>query len=551
MGLVHRCMVGLFAEMDGVAMVSGAKETSGKIMSQKPNLLFIMTDQQRFDALGANGNRGMRTPVLDALSQGGANLQDYYTQCPVCVPSRVTMFTGRYPHSHGILENYNLLEAGREIHLFRVLKQGGYRIGLVGKNHLVDPLEQGNFDFFSGAGSEEETPGEAALMEEYYRWRREVLNVPPGRSEIWRAGYVHNAPVESTRTWQTAEAACEFLEGEADRKEPFALCVSFEDPHVPHLALEEIYKQHPLEEIELPEFAGEEELAQRASRWLMKYGAFNAAAATDEQKRHYIAVYRSMIAWVDTQIGRILEALDRTGRREDTLIVFTSDHGDFNFDYGLAKKDLVLVDKLLHVPCIFNWPGHIKPSRPSGSFMEQVDMVPTILELLGEAVPIGVQGKSFAPVLRGQATIHKDAAFAEICPPYLFNKYKSFEEFADEHGGRGNTPFNIPGDYCKSIRERNFRYIWYGNGEEELYDHRSDPLERWNKAADPAYAAEKQRLKIRLLEWNALTQDPLDPNLRRELQEIYHNWSPLSIQPGKTEKPRWRETIHMKLAKTV
>ncbi|RLA42996.1 MAG: hypothetical protein DRQ97_13300, partial [Gammaproteobacteria bacterium] len=161
------------------------------------------------------------------------------------------------------------------------------------------------------------------------------------------------------------------------------------------------------------------------------------------------------------------------------------------------------------------------------------------------------QGTSFAALLRGETATHKDAVFAEICPPYLYNKYKNFEEFSEANGGRGNTPFNVPGDFTKSIRETDWRYIWYGTGEEELYDERTDSHELVNLANDPEYAGVKQRLKMRLLEWNALTEDPLDPNIRRDLQEQYNNWTPHSVQPGKHEQPPWKEAIHMKLAKKV
>lgn len=530
-----------------IASAVSAAPRAGK----KPNLLFIMTDQQRFDTLTVNGNPNMKVPVMDALAKSGANCQGYFTNSPVCVPSRCNLFTGRYPHSHGITENYNLLEAGREIHLFRILKQNGYRIGYAGKNHLLDPQEKENFDYWSEAGYHDETPAEKKLNGEYMAWRRSI-GVPPGRSEIWRAGYVHDAPKEATRTYQTAQAGIDFLKKQK-KDDPFALCISFVDPHVPHLALREYYEKYPLDEIDLLPFNGEAELEAKARRWAIKYGAFNAQAATEKDKKHYIAVYRAMISWIDTQMGRIFQTLKERNLMDETLIVFTSDHGDFCFEHGLAKKDLVLVDSLLRVPCLFSLKGVIEPKvLPEDVLIEQVDMLPTILDLLDVETPIGVQGTSFAGLLKGETDRHKDAVFAEVCPPYLYCKYKNFDAFAAAHGGRGNTPFNVPGDYTKSIRERDWRYIWYGTGEEELYDHRSDPHELANLASDPKYAAEKERLKMRLAEWNMLSQDPLDPNLLRDLQDRYADWTPLSIQPGTQGKPDWKEMIHRNdLAKKV
>lgn len=516
--------------------------------TKRPNLLFLMTDQQRFDALGVNGNPVLQTPILDHLASEGANLANYYTNCPVCVPSRATLFTGRYPHSHQARENYSLMEAGREIHLFRVLKHAGYRIGYCGKNHLVDDQEKVNFDWFDDRGSEHQTAEEAALMNQFWDWRKRESGVPPGTSEIWRAGYVHEAPPEATRTWQTAQAGIEFLQKQSPQDGPFALCLSFEDPHVPHLARAEDFARYPLEDIPLPEWEGESGLAARAHRWLIKYGAQNAAAASDEQKRKYIAIYYAMITWVDTQIGRVLSLLRERGLENDTLIVFTSDHGEFAFHHGLAKKDLVLVEDLLHVPCIFRMPGKIPPGQRPRALAEEVDLFPTILELLGVDCPIGVQGTSFAGVLTGGPDRHKEVVFGEVCPPYLYCKYPDFEAFAAENGGRGKTPFNVPGDFTKSIRDERWRYVWYGNGEEELYDRESDPGELHNCVRDPRCAAARDRLKLRLLEWAAITEDPLDANLRRDLQAAYPQWTPLSIQPGKHEQPRWKETLRMPLA---
>lgn len=513
-----------------------------------PNLLVIMTDQQRFDALGVNGNEVIQTPNLDALARSGVNLKRYFTNSPVCVPSRCTLFTGRYPHSHRIRENYNFLEAGREFHLFRVLKQAGYRIGYCGKNHLLDEQEFENFDYTGYMDGSPLSPPEQALKAKYAAHCK-TLGVPFGKHEVWRTGLVHDGPAEATRTWRTAEAGLEFLK-QQDGRDPFALCVSFTDPHVPHLALREYYDRIDRRRIRLTPFQ-QEGLERKARRWAIKRAAFHAEKATEEDIRHYIAVYYAMIGWVDTQVGRLLETLRERGLDQNTVVVFTSDHGDFNFEHGLAKKDLVLADSLLRVPLLMAWPDRLSPRVVEDALIEEVDVMPTLLDLIGVGVPAGVQGTSFAPLLRGETAVHKDAVFAEVCPPYLYNKYPDYAAFAEDHGGPEEAPFNVPGDFTKSIREAGFRYVWYGNGEEELYDHRTDPGERSNVANDPKYAAEKTRLKIRLLEWNALTEDPLDPNVLRDLQATYSNWHPLSVQPGHGFSPPWKETLHMRLSKPV
>lgn len=228
----------------------------------------------------------MKTPHLDALAAGGPNLAEFYSTCPVCVPSRCTLFTGRYPHSHGIRENYNLLEAGREIHLFRLLKDAGYTIGHSGKNHYLDDQETANFDFFDDA----KTAPELDLASRHASWLSEI-----GETAIWRSGMVHDGPPEATRTWRTAERALGFLDHQSATA-PFALCVSFDDPHVPHLALRDYFERYPLDEIEPPPFEGEDALAEKAARWAVKFGAMGTRTATPEQKKRYIAIYRAMIS---------------------------------------------------------------------------------------------------------------------------------------------------------------------------------------------------------------------------------------------------------------
>ncbi len=487
----------------------------------------------------------MHTPVLDALAGSGTNLHGYFTNSPVCVPSRCTLFTGRYPHSHKVRENYTLLEAGREFHLFRILKQAKYKLGYVGKNHLLDEAEKQNFDCFSLAGSHELSSPDEQVLDRAYNEHLQQHGLKEGQSDAaWRAGFTHTQADTSTRSYQTAESAIDFLNSQAGSAQPFALCVSFEDPHVPHIARAADAVKYPLDEIELYPDEGDIGLSSKARRWLIKKAAQKASEASTQDKKRYIATYRAMISWIDTQIGRVLDTLESLQLRENTLIVFTSDHGDFNFEHGLAKKDLILADSLLHVPCIFSQHNQIVPqTRPEDCLVEEVDILPTILDLLGVKIPFGIQGVSFASVLKGTTKNHKEAVYAEISPPYLRCGYSDFPSFEKDHEKNGKTPFNIPGDFCKSIRTRDWRYVWYATGEEELYNHQSDPNEHCNLAKLHPYASIKQKLKLRLLEWNALTEDPLDTNLGRELQKQYTDWVPVSFQDGFQGQPSWKPKV--------
>ncbi len=501
----------------------------------KPNLVFIMTDQQRFDALGANGNDVIQTPHLDQLANDGVNVQRYYANAPVCVVSRCCLFTGRYPHAHRVRENHTMLECGREIHLFRALKQADYKLGYIGKNHLLERAEFADFDHVDLNDDIKNEPEQQRLAD-YYKQHRQDL-AAAGKPELWRAGSFHDLPPECTNTWRCADSAVNFI-NQQTVDDPFALCLSFTDPHVPHLALKKYADYYSGDNLKLyPKRKGE--LEEKAKRFHIKWKAQKSDRASEEDHYHYMAVYYAMITWIDENIGRVRTALKDKGLDENTIIVFTTDHGEFCFEHDMYKKDLVLLETLLHVPFLIHWPEQLQSRILDKTFMEEVDVMPTLLDLMGLPIPFGVQGRSIAACLKGEAEDHKSQVFGEICPPWLYNEFENYEAFEQHHGGWASTPYNVPGDYNKCIRNERFRYIWYGTGEEELYDHDSDPDEHYNKAADPAYANDKQRLKMELLEWHALTEDPLDALSIRGLQEQYNKWQSVQQHPGSINGPAW------------
>ncbi len=493
----------------------------------QPNLLFIMTDQQRYDAVGANGNRVIRTPNLDRIAADGLNVQSYFTQCPVCVPSRCTLFTGRYPHSHRVRENHTRLEPNRDIHLFRVLKEAGYRLGYVGKNHLLREADFEKFDYTDVWGYDHQM---SEAEEECHQFARS-RGKPMREVGVWAGATFHDFPPEATRPHVKTSSAIEFLERQ-DGEEPFCLALSFSDPHAPHIALRKYEEVYPPERMELHP-TREGELEEKARRFVIKQRASGADKAAEADRRRFMAVYYSMISWVDENIGRVLNRLEELGLAENTIVVFTSDHGEFCFEHGMCKKDLVLLDALLRVPFLVRWPGRLEPRAVSETLVEEVDVLPTLLDWMGLAVPEGVQGRSLVPYLRGEVGSHREEVHAEICPPWLTNPYADYETFMaeweehheePEHLLGWSAPFNVPGDFTKMIRDERYKYVWYVTGEEELYDLEADPEEWHNLAGEPEHEELRREMKMRLLEWNALTEDPLDPRAVRRLQGEYSAW---------------------------
>lgn len=491
--------------------------------TNSPNILFIMTDQQRADALGCV-TPWFHTPHLDRLAAESAHFSNFFAQSPVCGPSRVNLITGRYPSSHGVLQNRAFTWG--EPHIFRVLKKAGYHLGAFGKNHMLAKQDLAGFDRegLSGHHHPDDPPAWTAHLRECGERLKTI--------GCWAGACWHDFPEEFSSTARTGQAACDYLRTAPEEK-PFMLWVSFSDPHAPHTAPRRFAKLYPEDRLPLPEgaLAGEDlaEIKTKARRVAIKRAAQGMVAAPEAGVRRYRAVYAGMVSFVDEQVGKILAELERRNLAENTIVVFTSDHGDFFGDHGMVKKDLMHYDCLLNVPCMVRWPGRIRPARPT-ALVEQIDLMPTLLEACGVEIPRGVQGKSLLPLLQGASTEHREEIHAEVNTSDMRNPYPDFASFradweaaqkAEKHPLKWTAPFNVPGDFTKAIRTKTHKYIWYVTGEEELYDLVTDPGEKHNLASDPAQREQLADLRHRLLDWHVRSEDPLMPADRLEIEKTY------------------------------
>jgi len=467
------------------------------------NVLFVMTDQQRFDALSCHGGIA-RTPNLDRLAEQSVDLRQHHSQCPVCVPSRSVIFSGRYPQKTNVFENDTRV-APELTDVFHAFGSGGYRLGYFGKDHFF-PDDPNDFvhDFDDGE-PEPDHPRHA----EYKRLLRET-----GRRLVEEgchaSGIFHDLPDELTTTGCIGAAARRFL-NQTPTDQPFFAVVSFHDPHVPHLAPQRFAELYPTEQIPLPAGWAGQDVVTKHPRFGIKRQAQQSHLADPESVRHYLAVYAAMVSFVDEQVGSILDTLAARPDAEDTLIVFTSDHGDFGFDHGMSKKDLVLLDSLLHVPCLVRWPGSSRRDAVE-AITEHVDLAPTLLDFAGLPAPVGLQGKSLGPLLRGHADTHKTETLSLICPPGWTCPYAEFAQFrndweaaqtAEQHPLKHTAPFNVPGDHCRSLRTADWRYTLYEDGFEELYQLAKDPQEWHNLAPDRDNVAQLNLMRDRLAQRHA------------------------------------------------
>ena len=462
-------------------------------MSARPNILWICTEHQRYDTIGALGNPHIHTSNLDRLVREGVGFTHAFSQNPVCTPSRSSFLTGRYPVTTGCRQNGQNIPAD-EVLITRVLRDLGYDCGLAGKLHVSAAFDGCERRIDDGYRMFEWSHGSTAKHGgDWVRWLERQ-----GRSfdQVY-----HPSPVLLSRevsereyhqtTW-CFERALEFIR--EPRPGPWLVSVNPFAAHDPFDFLREYYQQYDPAGLPLPAFRpGELEnkpLPQRAAHESRAGGYRNT---TEQQRREMKAAYYATISHIDSELGRVLDELDQSGQRENTLVIFTSDHGDMLGDHGLFAKGAFLYDPAVRVPLIFSWPGRLSNGRRCDALVELVDIVPTLYELLELEIPERVQGKSLLPVLTGETSFHREGVYSEY--------YNSNPARTAPHRAR---------TYATMWRDQRYKIVAY-HGEElgELYDLEQDPGEFENQWSAPDYAALRFELLKRCFDARVFVMDPL------------------------------------------
>ena len=469
-------------------------------VAERPNVLWICTDQQRFDTIRALGNARINTPHLDRLVAGGVAFTEAYSQSPVCTPSRAAFLTGRYPRTTRCRQNGQAIPPDERL-VTRLLADAGYTCGLAGKLHLSScaggrveqRIDDGYSTFHWSHHPQPDWPENA-----YTQWLA-------ARGTAWDELYAgpatpyvkHGVPAEFHQTTWCAEKAVEFIRQNAGR--PWLFSFNCFDPHHPFDPPAEYLRRYDPDEMPLPKYRpGELENKPHYQRldheWAHNEpGSFHVAAMSDDDRRQVTAAYYAMIELIDTQVGRMLDALDETGQRENTVVVFMSDHGEMLGDHGIYLKGPHCYDEAIRVPLIVSWPGRFRAGLRSDALVELVDLAPTLLEAAGLEVPERMQGRTLGPIAGGQAdpSRHRDTIYCEY-----YNAWKHRHSYAT---------------VLRSKEEK--IVVYHGIDEGELYDLREDPEEFRNLWGDPARAAMKLRLLKEAFDTSVFTMDPVPPRL--------------------------------------
>ncbi|WP_372772908.1 sulfatase-like hydrolase/transferase [Mangrovibacterium sp.] len=472
----------------------------------KPNIIFLMTDDQRWDNMGCYGKPEFNTPNIDRLSEQGVTFDKAYYAVAICMPSRVTMVTGRFNSNHRVgfvaPDNYTLSQADFAKGYPAILKNAGYRTGFIGKvgytvsekatqpstpgEHFYKENMGGVFDFFAGSETHD---------------RNGVITWPeddPGLKEIYKEGRQN-----SGRTLRTGEAMLRFIETQPD-DQPFCLSVSFyavkhdsnSDIYWPH------YEQYENYSMSVPEnwVVENEKLPAVVKENARGVRLHRERSSTPEQYQRLVRRFATQGYSVDQQVGLLVEKLKEKGMLENTIIIYTSDNGRFQGSHGLFDKCL-LYEESIKAPLIV-YDGRVPESERgfrTDALISSVDIAPTILSLAGFELPESMQGSDFSGILNRTQDMSKwrDAVFMEdLFIVEMFNAKN--KENADEINAdmvKANRSYRSHG--VATNRYKYFVYYEHSPKIEELYDLENDPLEQNNLASDPEHAEILMNLRMR------------------------------------------------------
>ncbi len=572
----------------------------GMAERKRPNILFLMADQMKWSALKMYSEIGIQMPALERLASQGVMYRHAITPHPLCVPARTSVMTGRYPHSTGCRRNETLMPA-REIHAFQIWKDAGYTTGLIGKNHCyIEPEDLARFDVrceISHAGLPDGDYAGANPGNQGMKWCRPIeaidaahqnrKNLNANRQSPRIAYAVSDHPIEDYGTSLITAQTEAFLERFAadesfnaqgrfnDQSEPvpFALWVSYPDPHEPYEAPRRYAEMFPPEDVVMPPFR-EGEFADDHFDGGISDASYPANASVspapevnrvlhrmmgldqdkEEDIRGVISIYQAMCRFVDDGIGRILDKLAQLDMMENTIIVFTADHGDFMGEHSMVVKGGVFYDCLTRVPLIVSYPGGNVPKGVTDeSMVNTVDILPTLLELQGLGNFDGIrnawassactvpESSADASTLNSHGAVKshllhrmqgnplptvtaaepRQAAFSEYGaggPPVTMKHLEALPKPWGYHSLIQTLWGREAQGRRKMVRTKNWKYVTdpmahdagTGKGadpQDELYNLRRDPWELYNVAHDPDNASVISELRRLLAKWMIETED--------------------------------------------
>ncbi|MGF1447860.1 MAG: sulfatase-like hydrolase/transferase [Opitutales bacterium] len=457
-------------------------------------VIFFQVDQHRRDCLGHTGHNGhvyVPTPHLDRLAAEGMNFTRAYCPTPMCVPTRSSYLCGQWPMQHGVLNNWD-----SESPVFldpqlptwaRTLGEHGQTTDYIGRWHVRPDKDARDFGFTTD------------LPDWHYNQWREQQGIAPVPKEGGFFGEAdpHITPEQSKVAW-TVDRILETVQARVDAGEPFFVRAETIEPHLPCRPPHSILEQFPAEAIPPwgsfgDTFEGKPYAqAQQLRTWGIEDWTWNEWAPV-------VARYLAEIANLDRQVGRLLAFLEEAGLADDTLVIYTADHGDMCGGHRMIDKHMIMYDDVVRVPLLMRWPKAIPAGSTCDAFVvNSIDLPPTFCDVFGVEAPSTFSGKSVLPLLTGATPEWRETVFST----YHGNQFGPYSQ--------------------RMVADRRYKYIWNPTAEDELYDLEQDPNELTNRATDPDCAGLLQAMRQRLVAWMEETNDRLLNRWTRE--QLANGW---------------------------
>ncbi len=456
---------------------------------KRPNVLFVISDEHNAKVMGCAGHPDVQTPSMDRLAAEGVMFERAITQSPICTPTRASIYSGQYCLNHGYYGLSGPAESEPDLsslpNLFARLQSAGYATGVAGKIHTPTGWLEPHLDF-------------GKFNEHYHRHVEEIggyYNEAVGRyddshlpmSKTGPGSFGHDGgpspmPYEETFEGWSARTGIEFLDRFGDR--PFFLQVGFKRPHSPYTPAKRFWDMYDEESIALPPNADydmslkpphlrakRQSLEGLGERWAYEPKTYEAG------RQRNLRAYLGCVTQADYALGELLQALEERGLAENTIVIYSTDHGQYAIEHGIIEKAPgISSDAVTRIPMIWRWPDRVAAGRRCERLVEWVDFAPTICALLGIEDMNTVDGCDITPLLKGGNEPLRDVAVTE-CP------------------------------WSRSIRDERWRYVHYQpemfgmDDYGELYDLENDPWEMNNLYFEAAYQDKVNEMRHRLLDW--------------------------------------------------
>jgi arylsulfatase A-like enzyme len=444
-------------------------------MAARPNILLIHADQLRFDCLGVNGHPLVQTPNLDRLAADGANFRHAYTPAPICSPARASLLTGQWSFQHGCVStpDTEIYKPAREdLPVFSsILADAGYTLGWVGKFHREvtgDPISRGFTDYIPESA--------------YDAWRQARGHAPKVRKNGWFGEVDMSISPEDSRLAWGAVQTVGLLEDYAGKGDPFFLRWDPSEPHLPNVVPEPYASQHDPASVE-PWVSFPDTLEGKPYIQAQQRRTWDIDSWTWDDWAPIVARYLGEVSLLDAQVGVILDRLEELHLTENTMVIFSTDHGDLCGAHGMIDKHFVMYDDITRVPLIVRFPGRIEGGVSCDSFVShEIDIASTILAAAGLDAPSSFQGRSLIETASGTDPSPRQDIFSAW------------------HGSQ------LGAFTQRMIRDYDWKYVWNATCEDELYNLAEDPGELNNLAREaPAVLLNYRK---RLIGWMESLGDP-------------------------------------------